>query len=147
MFYSCHIHPLIHSACRKFQIELNWNWIQIFVIQIFSFGLSFAWLFDFLLFLHVSLSGTFSIPAHSISCLLKLSIVSNACQWRNKFNVPTWNRFKYRLFQRCLSTMFIYLPIALKVHNPFGCTFFNDEDFFFIFIHSRSQHFLIFSSA
>lgn len=42
-------HNTIRSHCLDAvtSIELNWNWIQIFAFQMFSFGLSFVWLWLF----------------------------------------------------------------------------------------------------
>lgn len=112
-------------------IELNWNWIQIFVIQMFSFGFVIRLA---LIIWYVILSLVLFVTASKHTIHIQHSTI---------FNRLGSNHFNCRHFQlfHCLSMMFIFVGHCFKgAHSIFS---FLLSFFLFLFIILVLHHFLI----
>lgn len=137
-FAVTYTHTLIHSSVRipyldaGTSIELNWNWIQIFTKQMFSFGLSFVWLwlFDMLFFSILFLCLRFWWMRQTLRCAR-----IDTCQW---FQMdPLWSTsnadFSSYSFVLFIYDVYLWAHCLKGAQFHFSGIFFYDDFFLFSF--------------
>lgn len=118
-------HNTIRSHCLDAvtSIELNWNWIQIFAFQMFSFGLSFVWLwlFDICCIWLLWWNNAWIVIRMSVLTIVRVVDHSSNHLARMLFSVVVYlcaHSFRGRCTTFLFSCIFFYDDFYFP---PFGC--------------------------